>query len=155
MYEYVILIENNTPSGNPIFFENFKRVNKTSRELSIAELSDLGYAPFLYEPQPNADNIYEKVIFDGYKLHRDGCVRPIYRKVAKDIKENSNHAMSARIRSKRDDLLLKTDWTQLSDSTAQSLNWKSYRQELRDITEHPNFPYLTEKDWPNPPTFNG
>lgn len=27
----------------------------------------------------------------------------------------------------------------------------AYRQQLRDITQHPNFPYLSPGDWPQPP----
>ena len=38
-----------------------------------------------------------------------------------------------RIRNWRTQELLATDWTQLSDSTADKSAWASYRQELRDL----------------------
>jgi hypothetical protein len=40
------------------------------------------------------------------------------------------------VRSQRDNLLKKSDWTQLSDANIQNKNqWKIYRQELRDLTK--------------------
>ena len=53
-------------------------------------------------------------------------------------------------RKKRDGLLSDTDWMALSDVTM-SADMTSYRQALRDITDHVNFPYLGEDDWPVKP----
>ena len=53
-------------------------------------------------------------------------------------------------RSKRDTLLAATDWTALSDVTM-SAEMNTYRQALRDITEHANWPHLNESDWPTKP----
>ena len=44
------------------------------------------------------------------------------------------------VRSTRNDLLFSSDWTQLSDSTADKVAWATYRQELRDLTKQPDFP---------------
>lgn len=55
-----------------------------------------------------------------------------------------------RIRKQRDNLLSKTDWWVLPDRTA-TQEQIDYRQALRDITDHVNFPYLTEADWPVKP----
>lgn len=38
------------------------------------------------------------------------------------------------IRIHRNTLLLKSDWTQLSDAPVDNLKWAVYRQALRDIT---------------------
>ena len=54
------------------------------------------------------------------------------------------------IRKKRDGLLSDTDWMALSDVTM-SADMTDYRQALRDITDHVNFPYLGEDDWPVKP----
>ena len=54
------------------------------------------------------------------------------------------------MRQRRDDLLAKTDWTALSDVTM-SEEMQSYRQSLRDITTHDNWPNLEEADWPVAP----
>jgi len=58
---------------------------------------------------------------------------------------------AAAVRTKRDGLLAETDWMGLSDVTMSS-DWATYRQALRDITTHSNFPHnLTEDDWPEKP----
>jgi len=50
-------------------------------------------------------------------------------------------------RNKRDGLLAETDWTGMSDVTMTSA-MTTYRQALRDITDHANWPNLDEADWP-------
>ena len=55
--------------------------------------------------------------------------------------------VSKSIRTKRDKLLAETDWWASSDLTM-TADQTAYRQALRDITEHSNFPYLNEEDWP-------
>ncbi len=53
------------------------------------------------------------------------------------------------IRTDRDDLLLKSDWTQLPDvPLATKEAWAVYRQALRDITNQPDPFNIT---WPIPP----
>jgi hypothetical protein len=53
-------------------------------------------------------------------------------------------------RSKRDGLLAETDWTGMSDVTMTS-GMTTYRQALRDITAHSNWPNLSDDDWPIKP----
>ena len=54
------------------------------------------------------------------------------------------------VRSERDSLLAQTDFYALSDVTM-SAEMATYRQALRDITDHANFPYLNDADWPTKP----
>lgn len=52
----------------------------------------------------------------------------------------------------RDELLLKSDWTQGSDSTLSSekkTQWAEYRQKLRDVPSQIGFPY--DVKWPQKP----
>jgi len=53
-------------------------------------------------------------------------------------------------RTKRDGLLAATDYFALTDVTMDAA-MTTYRQALRDITTHENFPYLTDEDWPVAP----
>ena len=53
-------------------------------------------------------------------------------------------------RSTRDSKLAETDWTALSDVTMAD-NMKTYRQALRDLPNHKNWPNLEEDDWPTKP----
>ncbi len=57
---------------------------------------------------------------------------------------------SATNRQVRDQLLAETDYLALSDSLLTE-GMTTYRQALRDITDHDNFPHLTDEDWPVKP----
>jgi len=55
-------------------------------------------------------------------------------------------------RVNRDYLLEQSDWTQLSDVNQQTrYAYVGYRQALRDLTDHPNWPRLSVEDWPKKP----
>tara|TARA_R110002126_G_scaffold268238_1_gene411725 strand:- start:64 stop:567 length:504 start_codon:yes stop_codon:yes gene_type:complete len=54
------------------------------------------------------------------------------------------------VRTQRDTKLAETDWTGMSDVTM-AADMTTYRQALRDITAHENFPALEEADWPTKP----
>ena len=53
-------------------------------------------------------------------------------------------------RSTRDQYLFDTDWWAMSDRTM-TAEQTAYRQALRNITSHANWPYLEESDWPTKP----
>ena len=53
-------------------------------------------------------------------------------------------------RGKRNELLAETDYLALSDMTL-SAEMTTYRQALRDITSHANWPNLSDDDWPTKP----
>ena len=57
---------------------------------------------------------------------------------------------AASVRTKRDTLLAETDWTGMSDVTMASA-MTTYRQALRDITDHEDFPILEDSAWPTKP----
>jgi len=57
---------------------------------------------------------------------------------------------AASVRTQRDAKLAETDWTGLSD-VVMTAEMAAYRQALRDITTHANFPYLQDADWPVKP----
>ena len=61
---------------------------------------------------------------------------------------------AAAVRTQRDKLLADTDWVVIKAlENTQGLNFDmaAYRQALRDITAHANFPYLQDSDWPTKP----
>ncbi len=55
-----------------------------------------------------------------------------------------------RNRSQRDRLIGETDWWASSDLTM-TAEQTAYRQALRDITSHANWPHLDAADWPTKP----
>ena len=54
------------------------------------------------------------------------------------------------MRSRRDNKLAETDWNAMSDVTMAD-NMKTYRQALRDLPTHSNWPNLEDNDWPTKP----
>ena len=61
----------------------------------------------------------------------------------------SNTILMRDVRNKRDELLDDSDWTQVPDSPANSSEWATYRQKLRDITKDIDLSNVT---WPTEPT---
>lgn len=53
------------------------------------------------------------------------------------------------VRSERSAKLAATDWTQITDATADKALWATYRQALRDITAQSGFP--NNVVWPDAP----
>ena len=58
--------------------------------------------------------------------------------------------VAERNRTKRDGLLAETDYFALTDVTMDA-PMTTYRQALRDITAHENWPNLADDDWPTKP----
>jgi hypothetical protein len=54
-------------------------------------------------------------------------------------------------RKTRNALLSETDWWAVSDRTMTD-DQTAYRQALRDITTHANWPVLNDSDWPAKPS---
>ena len=55
------------------------------------------------------------------------------------------------LRMQRDQKLTGTDWSQVADSALSDEDkqaYRDYRQALRNITNHANWPNLTDQDWP-------
>jgi len=59
-------------------------------------------------------------------------------------------AQETAVRIQRNQLLQQSDWTQLSDISAETKAlWEPYRQALRDVTDQPGYPFNIV--WPTPP----
>jgi hypothetical protein len=74
-------------------------------------------------------------------------------KTSTAIEEYDSDAAIAN-RSVRNSLLFNSDWTQMEDSPLSSEDkalWSTYRQSLRNITSHANWPHLNDDDWPTKP----
>ena len=67
---------------------------------------------------------------------------------------NEAHWMPAidQLRRERDQKLAECDWTQSRDvELSNDTDWKTYRQALRDLPTHKNWPNLDDADWPTAP----
>ena len=129
-----------------------------------ATLDALDLDPVLASPPATVSN-YQTSVRDGVEQNANGDWVEKY--VARDMfsddeelgtKAEQEAAYQATLdantakanRTKRDRLIAATDWTALSDVTM-SAEMATYRQELRDITTHANWPNLADEDWPSEP----
>ena len=69
------------------------------------------------------------------------------KRAAWDAGENNRKA--AQVRAERNTKLSGSDWTQITDATADKAAWATYRQALRDITAQAGFPWTNT--WPTQP----
>ena len=54
-----------------------------------------------------------------------------------------------KVRIKRNQLLMESDWTQVADAPVDEQAWAAYRQALRDVPQQAGFP--ANVTWPTPP----
>jgi hypothetical protein len=136
----------------PMLYTNLKMLFKQNVFSDIAtatEVEPIGYGVFEWAWAPAASH-YTKSIDDvGLTKHQDGIWRPTFverNATSKEIAERTKHKKLEE-RYKRDDLLAKCDYTQLFDSglsETKVMEYKAYRQALRDITLQEGFPWDVE-----------
>ena len=129
----------------------------------------LGIDPVLASPKPAPSADYKTVVRNG--VTQDANNNWVYAWIERDMfadttdedgvtttKAEHEAAYQARldaeaaksVRTQRDSKLAETDFYGLSDVTM-SAEMTTYRQALRDITAHADFPYLDDDDWPTKP----
>ena len=134
--------------------------------------SALGIDPVFETPKPETAG-YTQAVRDGVTQDANGNWVQAWKVVdmfsdytdedgtlvAKTDQENDyqarlNSEAAASVRTQRDKLLAESDWMVIKSAetgVALATEWATYRQALRDITTHANFPNLTETDWPTKP----
>ena len=137
----------------------------------------LGIDPVLIAPKPETTGDYKVVVRNG--VEQDANSNWVYAWVERDMFADTTETVVAEdgtestvtttkaeheaayqakldaeaaknVRTQRDAKLAETDFYALSDVTM-SAEMTTYRQALRDITGHANFPYLEDADWPTKP----
>lgn len=150
-----IKLENNQPVGNPITELTLRRLfAKTSFPMFFTAdaVEPLGYGLYDFSSQPELGR-YQKAVQVAPVRSDSGVWRQTW--LAVDVDESEKAEVDAKqaalTRGHRDFLLTSSDWTQLADAPVDAATWATYRQALRDITNHVNFPYLAASDWPVKP----
>ena len=117
----------------------------------------------IYNPENGQIIKSLKCDFETLKLNlagNDAYIEGFYRSAEYEMKDGvpvervEDTTAQARIDNlmRRSAELAGTDWTQLADvalTDTQTQNYATYRQALRDITTHKNWPNLNDSDWPN------
>jgi hypothetical protein len=120
------------------------------KAVSDAVLASYDVFPLSLTEQPAYD--HTKIIVEGTPVQVDGAWTQVW-----DVSDASSEEIASRIaeqsivsRATRFELLNETDWWASSDLTM-TAEQTAYRQALRDITSHANWPHLNEADWPTKP----
>jgi hypothetical protein len=71
-------------------------------------------------------------------------------KTAEEVQQYDDN-VAASNRSQRDSLLSDSDWTQVADAPVDATAWTTYRQSLRNLPIHADWPNLVDADWPTKP----
>ena len=117
----------------------------------------------IYNPENGQIIKSLKCDFETLRLNlagNDAYIEGFYRSAEYEMKDGvpvervEDTTAQARIDNlmRRNAELAGTDWTQLADvalTDTQKQNYATYRQALRDITTHKNWPNLNDSDWPN------
>jgi hypothetical protein len=131
-------------------------------------LEFLGLTPVLAAPKPDCTDL-EQVVSNGVTTDANGNTVEAWSVVDKFSDTTDEDGVTttkaeheaaymakvfadkeAAVRKTRNEKLAETDWTGMSDVTM-AADMATYRQALRDITTHANFPDLEEADWPTKP----
>ena len=123
------------------------------RRIPEAILASYGVYEVDVETAPTVDKKNYKAVRSDTPVEVSGRWVLQWSVVEKTAEEKKKYYDSAAndARYKRDKLLSETDWMALSDTPPMSEAWALYRQALRDITTHANWPDLQETDWPTKP----
>lgn len=125
-------------------------------ELTQEILDIIGADSVLEGPQASGGTVYQYSQYDGIeqidgKWYTKYILGPIFTDVEEEAayKTAKDAEQAASVRTSRNDLLTKCDWTQIADSTADKPVWATYRQALRDVTLQDGFPWNVT--WPEQP----
>ena len=126
------------------------------KQITEDTLSEYGVFSVSTQNPETVNERTQKIVFaDTPTLVSGGwvLVNSVTNKTEQEIADY-DASVAESVRSERNQKLSDTDWTVLQDSPftdAQTADWVIYRQALRDITGHADFPYLQDADWPVKP----
>ena len=166
-------------TGEVVTETTFRTRNKKARPVLTAGISkerldQLGADPVLQGPAATVTPPYEYSFQSGVEQDADGnwttvnSVGPVFTEYTDDdgvvqtvdaqttaYRARIDEDVAVGVRANRNKLLDESDWTQMNDSpldTSGKTAWATYRQELRDLPTHANWPHLAEEDWPTKPS---
>ncbi len=108
-----------------------------------------GYVEVVDVPPPIVD--HTKAVNLGTPELIDGIWYQtwVIRNLTPEELEKQTEVQAEGVRMERNRRLAESDWTQLPDAPVDHVAWATYRQELRDVTAQPGFPWNVV--WPEKP----
>jgi hypothetical protein len=150
-----VKITNGQVAAYPYTVGDLRRDNPNTsfpKNVPAATMAAFGMFPVGYEAAPDFDPMTHRIQNSNVPELKNGewvLTKTVVALTAEQIADR-DAAKASEVREKRANLLAETDYLALSDNTL-TTEMATYRQALRDITSHANFPYLDEADWPVKP----
>ena len=151
-----VKITNGNVDQYPYTIGQLRRENSNTsfpKFISDSLLESYGVYPVTVKDAPDFNTRTQKVVMDTEPSLVDGewvIDWGINSKTAEEISAYDSD-LAEENRTQRNSLLLASDWTQVADAQVNVTEWATYRQALRDITSHTNWPHLDAADWPTKP----
>ena len=121
------------------------------KSLTESTLNEWGVYSVEATDQPSFNKATQYVV-EVNPVLENGTWKTSWQVNTRTAEEQSAYDTEAAINSRqeRDGKIADTDWWASSDLTM-TAEQTAYRQALRDITTHANWPHLEESDWPTKP----
>jgi hypothetical protein len=151
-----VKITNGAVDQYPYTVGNLRRDNPNvsfPKNITSETLQSYGVYPFTIADMPSYDAKTQKVVQEEEPTLVDGVwvVGWSIESMTQDEIDEYNESEAKENRVARTMKLQDTDFYALSDVTM-SAEMTAYRQALRDITSHANWPHLEDADWPTKPS---
>lgn len=150
--QYVKLNEDGSIQKYPYTLDDlFREYPNTSFPIPISEESLNNRLVFTVQDTPAPSCNFDKNVVEVDPVLVNGVWVKSWSEVSltSEQLQEKQEKEAASARATRNELLTSSDWTQLSDAPINKQAWASYRQNLRDITSQPEFPWNII--WPNTP----
>ena len=163
--QYIIKTVDGSPSGNPISVANaiesgILNIDASVKHINSNLLADSGYCLYVKTTPPLPKNLLEEYqevdpVFVEEDLTYIQTFELVDRVFSSDEERQKTldyvlESKKKEIREKRNELLNRCDYTQITDAPCDKAAWSVYRQQLRDITNQTSFA-SGEVEWPEPP----
>ena len=143
---------NNNVEKFPVSYEEFVQLHSNvsfEYPLKREVIKSLGYDIIFEVPQPEYDKYTQNIVTTGPVFNQEEDRWETGFEVVEmtsDEKITIRVNAEASVRTQREYLLMKSDWSQLPDvienmSEEKIQEWKQYRQALRDVTLQDGFPF--------------
>lgn len=151
-----VKITNDSVDTYPYSVGQLRRDNPNTsfpKQIPSDMLESYGIYTVVYTDMPSIDDRTQKTEQEATPTLIDGSWTVGWTTTDKTAEETQqwDDNIAAGNRSKRNALLTESDWTQVADAPVDATAWATYRQALRDITTHANWPNLSDDDWPVKP----
>jgi len=131
------------------------------QQLTESIINDLGADVVFEGPQATGGTRYQYSMRQGVeqidsKFYTKYVLGPIFTDGETTAAEQEttyralkDNEQATQVRSTRNEILSKYDWTQVADAPVDKAAWATYRQALRDVPAQTGFPW--EVTWPTTP----